>query len=84
MLLCMRTTITIPDEVLISAKRKALERRTTLGGFVTDAIRTAICRSGLHNTAKPKNLPTFRGTGVLPGVHLDSTVELLDRMEGRR
>jgi len=80
----MRTTIAIPDDVFVSAKKKALERRTTLGKFITDAIIAAVSLAPATRMSKVRRLPTFRGTGLLPGVHLDSTVELLDRMEDRR
>ncbi|MDQ3677027.1 MAG: type II toxin-antitoxin system VapB family antitoxin [Actinomycetota bacterium] len=76
----MRTTITIHDELLEAAKRRARERGQTLGGLVEDALRREI---SLNREPAPRiSVPVFDGgAGPLPGVDLNSNRalhELLD------
>lgn len=42
MLICMRTTIDLDDELLVAAKKLAAERRVTLTRVVEDALRAAL------------------------------------------
>ncbi len=84
MLLCMRTTIDIQDDLLVELKRLAAESNRTLKDLVEDAIRAALAlRRSEVTGATRQALITFRGKGVQRGVNLDSTSELLDLMEGR-
>ena len=80
----MRTTISIHDELLASAKRRARERGQTLGALVEDALRRELSVSGDQKPRPP--VPILRGGGGLrPGVDLTSNRalrELLD--EGAR
>ena len=71
----MRTTISIHDELLESAKLRARERGVTLGALVEDALRRELSLS----VAPPERIPipVFDGkTGPLPGVNLNSNREL--------
>ncbi|MEI6084301.1 MAG: DUF2191 domain-containing protein [Verrucomicrobiota bacterium] len=78
----MRTTIAIRDDLLAEAKRRALDRQTTLGGFIEDALRVALSHPKPSAKRKPTlRLLTFRGHGVRPGVDLDHSAALLDIME---
>lgn len=79
----MRTTIDIDEALFLELKRAAAEKRQSLKALVEDAIRLSLSRreSSTRGTAKTAVL-TFRGTGVRPGVNLDSTSELLDIMDG--
>jgi hypothetical protein len=76
----MRTTISIADELLKSAKLRAKERGTTLGAFVEDALRREL--SVNYESADRPPIPVFRGgNGLRPGVDLTSNralYELLD------
>ena len=83
MLLCMRTTIDINDDLLIELKRFAAESHRSLKDLVEDAIRASLARrrSPRRESATPR-IVTFRGNGVRPGVNIDSMRELLDIMEG--
>jgi hypothetical protein len=76
----MRTTISIHDELLETAKVRARERGQTLGALVEDALRREL---SVRDDAPAKvELPVFRGgTGPRPGVDLASNralYELLD------
>jgi hypothetical protein len=76
----MRTTITIADELLTTAKLRASERGLTLGGLVEIALQREL--SVTREQAHRPPVPVFRGgTGLMPGVDLTSNralYELLD------
>ena len=67
----MRTTISIHDELLESAKIRARERGLTLGGLVEDALRRELA---LDSESSPRPaVPVLRGGhGLRPGVDLTS------------
>ncbi len=67
----MRTTLSIHDELLASAKLRARERGVTLGALVEDALRRELSAS---DDPPPKlDLPVFHGgSGPRPGLDLDS------------
>jgi hypothetical protein len=75
----MRTTLNLDDELLMSAKRKALEERRPLSRVIEDALRESL--------ARPKSrkgriqLVTSSGPGVKPGVDLDDGRSLLEIMD---
>ena len=79
----MRTTVTIPDDLLRRARKAALERSCTLSTLVEEALRKALASTGPAAKTRPTRLATFGGRGIRPGVDLDNSADLLDRMEGR-
>jgi len=81
MLLCMRTTIRIDDNLLNEAKQAALVSNTTLSAVVETALREMLHRRRHTADRKPVELLTFRGRGLMPGVDLDDGAALLDLME---
>jgi hypothetical protein len=76
----MRTTISIDDELLKSAKIRAKERGKTLGALVEDGLRRELATD--YHTDEPVPLPVFKGgNGLRPGVDITSNRalhELLD------
>lgn len=83
MLLCVRATVDIDDDLLIELKRVAAERRQSLKELIEDAIRSSLAhRRKPRNQKEIQHRVTFRGRGVQRGVNLDSMRELLDIMEG--
>jgi hypothetical protein len=74
----MRTTLNLDDQLLISAKHRALEENVSLARVVESALRESL--------AKPRaprqtiRLITASGPGVKPGVDLDNGRSLLDIM----
>jgi predicted transcriptional regulator len=78
----MRTTIRLDDDLLVRAKRAAVERGTTLTALIEEALRRALAPD-VPEPRRPLALPTFRGDGLQPGVDLDDTASLLDLMEER-
>jgi hypothetical protein len=75
MLICMRTTLVLDDQLLRQAKRQAAERNTTLSAVVNDALREALRPRA--EKPRPFTLVTYRGKG--PTFHL--TPEDIKRLE---
>jgi hypothetical protein len=80
----MRTTVRLDDQLLTEAKRLALESGRTLTAVIEDALREVVVRRKVAPKAKKIRLITDGGKGLLPGVCLDNSAELLDTMEGLR
>jgi len=85
----VRTTISINDELLASARRWASERGITLGKVIESALRRELTTRAMP--AAPPAIPVFsRGTGPRLGLDLSSNralYEILDEesdLEGRR
>jgi len=78
----MRTTIRINDELLRKAKIRAAETDRTLAEVIEDALRKEIDETGTGIEPQQVCIPTAGAGGVLPGVDLDDTSSLLDKMDG--
>lgn len=67
MLVCMRTTIDIPDALLSKARQHALTEGTTLRALVTDSL-----RDRLEGTSSPRtegiDVEVYGGSGLADGV----------------
>lgn len=80
----MRTTVRLPDELYRSAKTRAADTGRTLTQFLEDAVRSALAHSPADAEDPDRfEIEPFSGNGLRPGVDLDDTAALLDRMEGR-
>jgi hypothetical protein len=67
----MRTTISISDELLAAAKRRARERGQTLGEVIDAALQREL--SDIRERGDVPAVPVFRGgTGPRPGIDLSS------------
>ncbi len=76
----MRTTLSISDELLAAAKRRARERGQTLGELVNGALQRELSDAGPAGQAVP--VPVFRGgTGPRPGIDLSSNRALLEALD---
>jgi hypothetical protein len=75
----MRTTVTLSEPVLRTAKRRAAERGVTLSELVEDALRFQFARKP-SSAAAPFQLHTEKGRLVQPALDLDRTsaLETLD------
>jgi len=78
----MRTTINIQDSLLDAVRREAAERHCSIGKAINDALRQVFAAQAKEGVRQKSRLPVFKGNGVQPGVDLDSSVSLLDQMEG--
>lgn len=76
----MRTTLTIADELLESAKLRAQERGKTLGALVEDALRRELSLN--IEPAKRIPVPAYDGeTGPFQGINLNSNRELQEFLD---
>jgi len=83
MLLHMRTTLNIRDELLERARRGAAAAGKTLTRFIEDLLDEALRRKRKAPAPEIPRLPTYGSGGLQPGVDLDDSAGLLERMEGR-
>ena len=81
MLLCMRTTIELNDELLRAVKREAAKEQTTLRAVVERALRAQLAPPA-KSSGYVLKWRTERGR-LQPGVKLDDRDALFDLMEGR-
>jgi hypothetical protein len=78
----MRTTIRLPDDLLRDAKRLAAESDRTLTSVIEEALRAALRGNPANGRVHdPIHVTTYGRGGTLPGVDLDDSDSLLDRME---
>ena len=71
MLRCsMRTTVSIPDDLLRDAKLAAAGAGRTLSDLVEDGLRLLLARREPSATTT-LTLPVFGGSGLRPGVDLE-------------
>ena len=78
----MRTTINLPDDLILRAKKAALEADTTLTEVIENALREALAKRRHKKPGREFKLITSGRGGLQPGVDLDDTSSLLDLMDG--
>ena len=81
MMICMRTTLDLDDDLVRKAKRRAAESGTTLTAVIEDALRVRLARASTR-PKKAVKLPTYGKGGVFPGVDLSNNASLEDIMDG--
>lgn len=81
MLICMRTTIRLDDDLLSQAKKYAIQTNRTLTAVIEEALRQHLGLKQEMLTREPVRLITVEGQGLMPGVDLDDSAALLDLME---
>jgi hypothetical protein len=77
----MRTTIRLNDDLLKEAKAVAAATDRTLTELVEDSLRETLARRRAAASRERMTLPTFKGSGLRPGVDLNDSAALLDLME---
>jgi hypothetical protein len=75
----MRTTLNLDDQLLISAKHRALEENVSLACVIESALRASLVKP--RGRRKTIRLITASGPGVKPGVDLDNGRSLTDIMD---
>lgn len=82
MLVCMRTTVRLPDDLYRRAKARAAESGVTFTQLLEDALRAVLSRDQAgEDPATYEVRPLPAGRGVQPGVDLSDQAGLLDLME---
>lgn len=74
----MRTTIDLPDHLLVEAKKHAAERRIPLTRLVEDSLRTYLSEQRIAAVKVPPQLPVLSEPVPRPEVNLDDTSQLWD------
>ena len=78
----MRTTVRLNKPLLERARQEAARRGITLTALIEQGLGLALRRPLKSSLQKVISLPVSSATGgTLPGINLDRTSELLDRME---
>lgn len=78
----MRTTISLDDHLLTQAKREAAARRLSLARFVDEALRQMLASVTKAKAGRERvELPESGDGGLLPGIDLDNSADLLCVME---
>lgn len=77
----MRTTIRIDDELYRRAKARAAVEGRSVGELITDAVRAALAGPIPGEQGDLPPLPTYGGSGTLPGVDLSSAAALREVMD---
>ncbi|MGQ0561114.1 MAG: type II toxin-antitoxin system VapB family antitoxin [Gemmatimonadota bacterium] len=77
----MRTTVRLDPQLMADARRFAFETGRTLTRLIEEALREKIARHAKPRARTAVTLPTYRGGGLQPGVDLDDSSRLRDRMD---
>lgn len=84
MLRHMRTTVRLDDALLDRARQEAARRGVTLTSLIEQGLQLVLRRPLKRSERRRVQLPECRaGGGVLPGIDLDDSDALFDRLEGR-
>ena len=81
----MRTTVRLNDALLERARKEAARRGTTLTSLIEQGL--SLVLTGEPSVARRSRVkvPVSRASGgVLPGVNLTSSADLMDLMDGLR
>jgi hypothetical protein len=75
----MRTTVDLPDHLLVEAKRLAAERRIPLTRVLEESLRAYLAEErGRERVRAAPPLPVLRHVRPVRGIDLDDTSALLD------
>lgn len=84
MLVCMRTTVRLPDDLYRRAKARAAESGVTFTQLLEDALRAILSRDQAGEAPATYAVrPLPGGRGLQPGVDLTDQAGLLDLMDER-
>ena len=80
----MRTTLNLHKEALALSKARARQEGKSLGEVVSEAVFSAFRDRPTAPKSTVCDPPVSGEGGVMPGIDLDNTSELLDQMRGLR
>lgn len=74
----MRTTVDLPEHLLVEAKKLAAERRMPLTRVLEESLRAYLSEQRLRDAASSPALPMLTRPVLVEGVDLDDTSRLLE------
>ena len=79
----MRTTVRLPDALLIQAKKEAHKRGKTVTSLIEQGLRLVLAQPEIPKPRKWISLPVsdVKTGGLLPGIDLNNSAALLDILE---
>ena len=78
-----KTTIELPEDLVIAAKRHAAERRTTLKVLIERGLRAELRRPAPRRPSRPIRWVTVDG-GLPEGIDVADRAAMMDRLRGPR
>jgi hypothetical protein len=82
---CMKTTVELPEDLLLQAKRRALETRTTLRVILERALRRELRQPGSQRTRRRPRIHWVTSAGGLPpGVDVSDRSKMWEWMRKER
>ena len=80
----MRTTVRLDEALLERARQEAAKRKTTLTSLIEQGLELVLRRPMKAAARQPVMLPECHAVGgTLPGIDLNDSASLLDRMDER-
>jgi hypothetical protein len=79
----MKTTLDLPDELLIEAKKKAAEQRRPLRALVEEGLRLVLRQSNPQKRRKQVRLVTVKG-GIARGLDLSNREAMYEWIQKKR
>ena len=74
----MRTTVDLPEHLLVEAKKLAADRRVPLTRVFEESVRSYLSEQRVRSVVEAVRLPLYHEPMVAPGVDLDDTSGLLE------
>lgn len=71
----------LDDGLIAAVKKYATARQKTMTAVIEEALRATLARQKVLLRSKPVRLTTFKGWDLRPGIDLDDTASLLDRLD---
>lgn len=80
----MKTTIDLPDDLMIEVKRTAAERRTTIRDLVERGLRRELAADAPARRGRPRIRWITVDGGLPPGLDVSDRAALQDFLRGER
>ena len=78
----MRTTVRLPDNLMLELKQEAQRRGGTVTALLEEGARQVLAQKADEHEMKLHRIPTFSSGGLLPGVDINNNAKLLDILDG--
>jgi len=84
MMLCMRTTISLDENVLEAVKRRAAQEGRSVSSYIAKVLDEAVKKQEFRDNQQPFRLITAGGGGPFEGINLDRPQELMVAEDEKR